>query len=376
MTEIHLGEKIGKLGYGNMRLPKINGEIDMKTVNEMIDAFLDNGFTYFDTAYIYEGSEEVLNKALVSRHPRDRFQIATKISMMKIKDAAEMQHQVDTSLARLGTDFIDFYLIHGLNEAYIKKADEVDAWSFIRGLKEKGIAKHIGFSFHGTPEELEYLLETHPYFEFVQLQINYLDWENPGVQSKRMYEIARAHGKPISVMEPNKGGWLAGESSEVANLLREAQPDASTASWAFRFLLGLEGLMTILTGVGTIEEMMDNVKTFKENKPLSDEEHVLIKKAVDIIESQPTIPCTGCAYCVPNCPKKIIIPAYMRIYSNYLVYRNLDTLKHIDFMLSIEGGQASDCVACGACEKACPQHLEIAKYMAEVTALVGPSEEH
>ena len=376
MTEIHLGEKIGKLGYGNMRLPKINGEIDMKTVNEMIDAFLDNGFTYFDTAYIYEGSEEVLNKALVSRHPRDRFQIATKISMMKIKDAAEMQHQVDTSLARLGTDFIDFYLIHGLNEAYIKKADEVDAWSFIRGLKERGIAKHIGFSFHGTPEELEYLLETHPYFEFVQLQINYLDWENPGVQSKRMYEIARAHGKPISVMEPNKGGWLAGESSEVANLLREAQPDASTASWAFRFLLGLEGMMTILTGVGTIEEMMDNVKTFKENKPLSAEEHVLIKKAVDIIESQPTIPCTGCAYCVPNCPKKIVIPAYMRIYSNYLVYRNLDTLKHIDFMLSIEGGQASDCVACGACEKACPQHLEIAKYMAEVTALVGPSEEH
>ena len=287
-----------------------------------------------------------------------------------MKRAEEMQEQVDTSLKRLGVEYVDFYLLHGLSAPFIKKADELDAWGFLRNLKAKGVAKHIGFSFHGTPEELDELLQKHPYIEFVQLQINYLDWENPQVQSRRLYEIARHYGKPISIMEPNKGGWLAGETSEAGKLLKAADPEVSAASWAFRFVLGLDGLLTVLSGMGTLEEVEDNAKTFRNFKPLSEEEHQLIKKAVDIINSTPSIPCTECRYCVPNCPKKIVIPAYMRIYSNYLVYRNLDTLKHIYFMLANEGGQAEHCVKCGACEKHCPQHLGISDVMAEVTKLV------
>ena len=363
-------QNIGKLGYGNMRLPKVGGEIDTATINRMIDMYMAAGYSYFDTAYIYEGSEDVLREALVKRYPRETFHIATKISLMTAGSAADMQHQVDTSLKRLGVGYVDYYLLHGLNAAYIKAADEFDAWTFLRGLKDKGIAKHIGFSFHGTPEELEMLLDKHPYVELVQLQINYLDWENPNVQSRRLYEIARAHNTPISIMEPNKGGWLAGETSEAGLLLKGEDPSSSVASWAFRFVMELEGILTILTGMGNIGELEDNIKTFNENKPLSAHEHELIKKAVETINSAPAVPCTDCRYCMPRCPEKIIIPSFLRIYSSYLVYKNLDTLKHIYFMLGAEGGQAEKCIKCGACEKACPQHLDISSYMAEITQLV------
>ncbi|MCL2409586.1 MAG: aldo/keto reductase [Oscillospiraceae bacterium] len=370
MATQYFGKNIGKLGYGNMRLPKVDGKIDFATINAMIDKFMASGFSYFDTAYIYEGSEEVLREALVKRYPRDSFQITTKLAMMVTKSAGDMQKQLDTSLARLGVDFVDFYLLHGLKTDFIKAAEEYDAWGFLRGLKEKGIAKHIGFSFHGTPEELDELLRKHPYVEIVQLQLNYLDWESRDVQARRLYEIARSYNTPISVMEPNKGGWLAGETSEAGKLLKSANPDVSAASWAFRFLLRLEGIVTILTGMGTLGELEDNVNTFTNYTPLSDDERGLIEKAVDIINSTPSIPCTGCNYCMPHCPEKIIIPAYLQIYSNYLIYKNLDTLKHIDFMLGAEGGQAGQCIKCGECEKVCPQNLGIIHVMAEVTGLV------
>ena len=365
-TKQYFEEKIGKLGYGNMRLPKIDGKPDMATINGMIDRFMAAGYSYFDTAYIYEGSEAVLHEALVKRFPREKFQIATKIAMMTIRDPKEMRSQVDTSLRRLGVDYIDFYLLHGLNGEFIKRADEYDAWGFLRGLKEQGIAKHIGFSFHGTPEELEMLLDKHDYIELVQLQINYLDWENPTVQSRRLYEIARSHDTPISIMEPNKGGWLAGETSDAGLLMKSVNPSASVASWAFRYLMELEGVAVILSGVGTISEIEDNIKTFNENKPLTAQERDIIKQAVDIFNAAPTVPCTSCFYCMPHCPQKIAIPTFLGMYSNYRIYKNPDTLRHT---YSMFGGQAKLCVSCGACEKVCPQHLEISKYMADIAKL-------
>lgn len=367
MAKRYFEENIGKLGYGNMRLPRVDGKIDTVTINSMIDRFLAAGFSYFDTAYVYGGSEEVLRESLVKRYPRDQFQIATKMALMSAKGPEGMQEQLDTSLSRLGVEFIDFYLLHGLNSAFIKLADEYDAWGFLRGLKEKGVVRYIGFSFHGTPEELEMLLEKHPYIELVQLQINYLDWENPEVQSRRLYEIARAHDAPISVMEPNKGGWLAGETSESGLMLKGEKPDASVASWAFRFLLGLDGILTILSGVGTVEEVEDNIKTFKENKPLSGEEYELIKKAVEIINGTPSIPCTGCNYCTPHCPQKINIPGFLALYNQYLTHKSMDTLKHINAMM---GNRSESCLKCAACEKVCPQHLKISVYLEEITELV------
>ena len=375
MAERIIDEHIGKLGYGNMRLPKTeDGKIDIETINKMIDRYLESGYSYFDTAYIYQGSEDVLGECLVKRHPRESFNIATKMNLANVKSAEEMPIQIETSLKRPCTDYVDFYLIHGLTKETIKKANDFDAWGYLQKLKADGIARHIGFSFHSTPEDLEEILAHHPEVEFVQLQINYLDWDNPKVQSRRLYEIARKYDKLVSIMEPNKGGWLAGEKSEAGMMLKKANPDASVASWAFRYVLELDGLLTVLSGMGNMTELEDNIKTFQNFKPLSKEEHALIDKAVDILNNTPSIPCTRCGYCFPNCPKNIMIPGYIGILNNYLIYKNIDPLQHIYFMLSGEGGQAEDCIGCGACERNCPQHLEISSLMRQVTDLVKNGE--
>ena len=363
---------IGKLGYGNMRLPKKDGKIDYDTIHQMIDTFLKSGNSYFDTAYIYENSENVLNEALVKCYPRDRYKITTKLALINANKPDEMKMQTEESLKRLGLDWVDFYLLHGLTTPTIEKADAFKAWDYLAGLKEQGIVKHIGFSFHGTPEELDTLLTQHPEIEYVQLQINYLDWDDPTVQSGRLYETVRKHNKPFTIMEPNKGGWLASTASDVGKLLKSANPDVSVASWAFRFVLGLEGLFVCLSGMGNVQEVEDNIHTFKNYKPLSEEERGLLKQAVEIIRATPNIPCTGCGYCAPNCPKKIVIPGFMNLYNNYLKHKNLDTIKHIHNMCTMgDNGRPADCVQCGACEKHCPQHLEIRKVMSEVARIVG-----
>lgn len=362
-------EDIGKLGYGNMRLPIVDGEVDYSTVYSMVDAFIEGGFSYFDTSFVYPGSEEVLHKALINRYPRNRFQITTKMSLMVMKSRTDMQLQIDTSLQRLGVDFVDFYFLHALSGPFIKKADEYDAWGFLRDLKEQGKVKHIGFSFHGTPEELDRLLSDHPYLELCQLQINYLDWDNPKVQSRRLYEVARNHNKPIAIMEPNKGGWLASETSQSGEMLKAANPEVSAASWAFRFLLGLDGILTVLTGMGKIEEVIDNINTVKGYKRLSDEENMIILKAIDIINSTPSVPCTDCRYCVPHCPNSISIPAYITYYNNYLVHKDIETFLHLSYMLSRRSARPASCTKCGECEKACPQHIKITEVMAESARL-------
>jgi len=371
MTEQFFGKTIGKLGYGNMRLPRIDGKLDYATINKMIDTYMEAGFTYIDTCHTYEASEKALGETLVQRYPRDSYELNTKLSFLYVKSAGDMQKQFDESRRRLGLEYIDFYFLHALSSQNIEDVEKFDGWGFLHRLKEKGDVKHIGFSFHDTPEVLDDILSKHPETELVLLQLNYLDWDDPKVQSRRLYETARKYNVPMSVMEPCKGGWLASELSESGKFLRAANPEVSAASWAFRFLAELEGIHSVLSGMGTVAEVEDNVKTFKEDKPLSEKEHELIKKAVEIIRKTPSIPCTDCQYCVKHCPSEINIPHALQIYNNHLIYDDLGSLKHLVFIMGITSNRPQDCVKCGACEKVCPQHIGISDYMEVITGLTG-----
>ena len=371
MEEQFFGKKIGKLGYGNMRLPKVDGKVDYATIHKMIDTFMEAGYSFIDTCYSYEASERALGQALVPRYARDRYELTTKLTLIPVNTPDDMQKQFDESRRRLGLDYVDFYFLHSLNAQYLEKADKLDAWRFIQRLKEKGDVKHIGFSFHDTPELLDDTLKKHPETELVLLQLNYLDWDNPKVQSRRLYETARKYNVPISIMEPCKGGWLASELSESGKLLKAANPEVSVASWAFRYLAGLEGVVAILTGMGAPGEVEDNVKTFKDLKPLSEEEHKLVQKAVEILNATPSSPCTNCLYCIKHCPQKISIAGSLQHYNGYLVYKDLGALKHMHYMMGMSGSKPRNCTKCRACEKVCPQHIEISDYMAIIAELVG-----
>jgi predicted aldo/keto reductase-like oxidoreductase len=371
MAEKYLGESIGKLGFGFMRLPRTEGgAFDTEQINRMVDHFMDAGFSYFDTAYVYEGSEDALRKSLVERYPRERFHIATKLNLMFAKTEDELPGFFETSKKRLGVSYVDFYLLHGLGGPSIEKADELKAWDYLKSLKESGEARHIGLSFHGTPEELEGIFQKHPEAEFVQLQINYLDWDSERVQSRRVYETARRYNVPVTIMEPVKGGLLASEASSAAERFRAYAPDMSAASWAIRYAAHLEGLITVLSGMSSYEQVADNVATFKNMKPLTGEELAMIRNAADILNSIPRVPCTGCNYCAPNCPQKLVIPALMGIYSDYLVHKTATALMHGYGFATRAGGKAKDCIACRVCEEHCPQHIEIADTVAKLSALV------
>ena len=365
MADKYLGESIGKLGFGVMRLPLKNGEFDREAVNNLVDAFLARGFTYFDTAYVYEGSEASLKEALVKRYLRDAYQVATKLQVLGVPTAAEQQDRLDESLRRLGLDYVDFYLLHGLGGAITAKAEAIDAWSFMKHVKSSGKAKHIGFSFHGTPEELEELLANHPEMEFVQLQLNYIDWDNPKVRSREMYEIARRYNKPITIMEPAKGGLLAEGESDAAALLKSHKPESSAASWAFRFAGGLEGLITVLSGMGTVEQVEDNANTFTGLEPLSAREREVLVEAVEMINSVPTIPCTSCRYCVPNCPKGIAIPGIISVYNSFLTHRAKASSGYAYTMMRDVSTDPAECIKCRKCEEHCPQHIDISDILAK-----------
>ena len=274
----YLGEKIKKLGFGLMRLPQKDGKIDIEQTKVMVDKFLDAGFTYFDTAWAYAGSEDAIRQALVERYPRERFQLATKnAAWINCKTREEAIAQFDTSLKQTGAGYFDFYLLHNLGESRTKAFDDFDMWSWIQDMKEQGKIKHIGFSFHSTPEELEEILNKHPEMEFVQLQINYADWENPAIKSRECYEVARKHGKPVIIMEPVKGGMLANPPEQVQEAFKQANPNTSIASWAIKFAASLDGVITVLSGMSNIEQMEDNISYMKDFTKLSDDEEATRK---------------------------------------------------------------------------------------------------
>lgn len=358
----YLGQEIKKLGFGLMRLPMIDGEVDIEQTKQMVDLFLSKGFTYFDTAYGYlEGkSEKAIKTALVDRYPRESFQLATKLpAWAGAKTAEEAQGMLATSLERTGAGYFDFYLLHNLGDNRTEAFDRFGIWDFLRRKRDEGVIRHLGFSFHDKADVLDDLLTRNPDMEFVQLQINYADWESASIQSRACYEVARKHGKPVIIMEPVKGGSLATLPAPIEEIFKKANPEASLPSWAIRFAASLDGLVTVLSGMSTLEQMQDNLSFMQDFKPLSAQERAVVDQVRAALDSLPQIPCTACQYCVKGCPQSINIPGIFKAVNNQLVYGNrAGALGNYKFATR-NGSKASDCIACGQCEAACPQHIHI-----------------
>ncbi len=370
MLEKSFVENMPKLGFGLMRLPRTDKEndvIDIEQTATMANMFLDGGLKYFDSAYVYKGSEDAARQAITSRHSRESYYITSKLNANVAKDVDDAKNQINVSLEREGVDYIDFYLLHAISDNNISRYEEWNLFEYVKELKEMGKIKHYGFSFHGTAKLLDKILTEHDDVEFVQLQINYADWNNPSVDSKGVYEVARKHNKPIVVMEPIKGGTLANPPEQVRELLTKANPNASLASWAVRFVASLPGVMVVLSGMSNIEQMQDNLSYMSDFKPLSEEEQKVIQEAMDILQSIEQIPCTGCHYCTEGCPMQIQIPDIFTAMNLELIYKKTEDAKHrYENATRDPHGKASACVKCGQCEMQCPQHIQIRSWLEKV----------
>jgi Predicted oxidoreductases of the aldo/keto reductase family len=358
-----------KLGFGLMRLPKDGaGSIIQEQVNKMVDNYIDAGFTYFDTAYVYEGSEIAMKTALVDRYPRESYTIADKLPAWKLKSEDDVKRIFQESLERCGVDYFDFYLLHSVEASHYPTYEKYNCFEFIKDMKMVGKIKYTGFSYHDDAKLLDQVLTEHPEIDFVQLQLNYLDWENGVIQSRKNYEVARKHNKPVLVMEPVKGGTLARFPEEIEQIYKEYSPDKSIASWALRFIASKEGVMTVLSGMSNEEQMRDNINTMKNFEPIGEDEEKLIAKVTKKILSTPTIPCTACQYCMAGCPMKIEIPELFNAYNSAIIYgKSIRYNQYYKIHSQGEHGKASACIQCGQCEKVCPQHLEIMSLLKEVS---------
>ena len=371
----YLGENIPKLGFGLMRLPMNGKEIDMEQTKKMVDTFMEKGFTYFDTAYVYiNGKSEVaMKEAIVDRYPRESFQLASKLPLWDLKDRADMERVFQESLTRAGTEYFDFYLLHAMDKSRFEKAEQLGAWDFVKEKKAEGKIKHIGFSFHDSAEVLEEALRKYGEdTEFVQLQINYIDWESENVQSRKCYEVALKYNKPIIIMEPIKGGSLVNLPKAAQEVFKKTRPELSIPSWAIRYCASLEGIITVLSGMSTEEQLNDNVSYMEHFEPLNEEERKAIVQAVDAINAVPTIPCTKCKYCVDDCPQKINIPEIFAVANENKKF-GVEGQKPMNVWgygeATKEGGKASDCIQCGSCQNHCPQHIEIIEELQKIAAL-------
>lgn len=381
MASYSIGEDgahgIKKLGFGLMRLPKAGEAIDVEQTKQMVDLFMDAGFTYFDTAWAYAGSEDAIREALVERYPRESFQLATKAApWIGCESREDAVAQLETSLKQTGAGYFDFYLLHNLGEFRTHFFDQWGMWDWIAEKKAEGVIRHAGFSFHSTPEELDELLSAHPEMEFVQLQINYADWDNPAVQSRRCYEVARKHHKPVIIMEPVKGGMLANPPEQVASVLKAAEPNSSVASWAIRFAASLPGVITVLSGMSDVAQMQDNLSYMRTFETLTDAQRATIERAQHELAKIPLIPCTRCNYCAKVCPNEIGISGTFTAMNMHTLYGDLETAKkERTWQVDRHGKRpADDCVKCGRCEQACPQHIKIRDELARSIELFGPAE--
>lgn len=363
-----------QFGYGCMRLPTLEKDnptsFDYEKINTLFDTYLAQGFTYFDTAYTYHGyhAEEAVRHALVERHPRDSFELAAKMPLRDFKDSEDLEKIFNEQLTNCGVEYFDYYLLHNMGTNVYEKCRKYDAFGFVSRKKAEGKIRHDGMSFHDTPELLDEILSQYgDGLDFVQLQINYADWEQSNVQSRRCLKAANKHDKPVFVMEPCKGGTLVNLPETAEKLLKTLAPDASNASWALRFAASQEGVVRVLSGMNSIEQVLDNCKTFRNFLPLTEQEAAVVGEVTKIIEANTAVPCTSCAYCTHGCPKNIAIPQYFALYNNITrttgsfssqaVYYNNVSLTH---------GKASECIGGKQCEKACPQHLPIIEHLKTV----------
>ena len=370
----YLGKNVFKLGFGLMRLPKnVDGSIDIARTSEMVDRFIAAGGTYFDTAYVYDNgkSEEAARKALVDRYPRESYTLCTKLNAWnQAHDETSAKQQFYTSLERTGAGYFDYYLLHGLQPGNWTKYDEYHLWDFVKEQKAKGLLKYIGFSYHADPELLDKLLTEHPDMDFVQLQINYADWENPGIAARANYEVARKHGVSITVMEPIKGGALANPIPKVREIFDAANPEVSYASWAIRYAASLDGIITVLSGMSNLEQMDDNLSYMKNFQPLNEQELQVIHQAQEAMNEDKSIPCTACHYCTDGCPMNIPIPEIFTVQNRQTVYPGWDKGKNDYLIATTNRGKASKCVGCGQCESACPQQLKIIQLLKDCAAVL------
>ena len=362
-----------KLGFGNMRLPLKDANdpksVDIDQLCQMVDLFIDAGFNYFDTAYMYHDftSENFVRDALVKRYPRDKFILADKLPTMMLKVPEDQERIFNEQLEKCGVEYFDYYMLHNLGVNHYAIAQKMNSFDFIERKKAEGKAKHIGFSFHDNANLLDQILTEHPNVDFVQLQINYLDWENESIQSKKCYEVAVKHKKPVIVMEPVKGGNLANIPEEGEKWFKNYCPDMSLASWAIRYAASLPNVKIVLSGMSSLEQVKDNLSYMSDFKPLNDEEITIIKKAVEIINNLTAVPCTSCRYCVNVCPKHIAIPEYFALYNSEKQTKIKGLAHKVYYGNYIKNnGKASDCIQCRRCEKECPQHIEISEALKDV----------
>lgn len=356
------------LGFGCMRFPVLDPNdpktIDIDQLCKMVDLFLESGFTYFDTAYPYHQgcSEGALKRALVDRYPRDAYTVTTKMPQWLVTCYEDYGKIFNEQLARTGLEYFDYYWIHNLGRDHYPSAEKHGGFRFLQEIKNSGRAKNIGFSYHDTADLLDEILTKHPEVDYVQLQINYVDWESEVIQARRCYEVCAKHNKQVIVMEPVKGGGLVNLPKEAEKIMRECHPDWSNASWAIRYAASLENVVMVLSGMSNYEQLADNVSYMKDFRPLNEAEQQVIKKITEIYKGTIAIPCTGCRYCTDDCPMNIDIPTYFNLY-NY--HRKMGALYE---RASIGHGMASECIGCRSCERHCPQHLPITEYLKDVAA--------
>ena len=371
-----------KLGFGLMRMPLLDpndaAKVDIEQVKQMVDLFMAKGFTYFDTAIMYNGfaSQRAAKEALVDRYPRDSFTLATKLHNGFFNSLEDRDKVFNEQLEQTGAGYFDYYLIHGIEAGSWPKYEKYDCFNWLLEKKKQGLVRHAGFSFHDTPELLDTILTKYPEMEFVQLQINYLDWESEWVQSRAVHEVACRHNKPVIVMEPVKGGTLAKVPAEAEKLLKDAEPEMSVPSWAIRFAASQPNVMMVLSGMTTLEQVKDNVSFMENFRPLTEEEMQLTHRAAEIINAQIAVPCTGCSYCTEGCPMNIPIPKYFSLYNENMredMVRKGWTVNYSNYgNLAKNFGRAADCIACGQCESVCPQHLPIIDLMKKVSEHFDP----
>lgn len=372
----YLGHDTPKLGFGMMRLPKLaDGTMDMPQICDMVDEFMGAGLTYFDTAYVYDDgdSEIATRKALVERYPRDSFTITTKANAWLGNPTAEQtKAQLKTSMERLGVDYLDYYLLHAIQNNNQRIYDDFGLWDWIRDLKRQGVIRHWGFSFHAGPERLERLLTAYPDIDFIQLQVNYADMERPGVESRANVEVAEAHGVPFTVMEPLKGGMLAKPGSTVREVFDAVDNGLSYASWGIRYVASMPGVITVLSGMSTLEQVKDNVSFMRDFKPLNADEQAVIVAAQAALAKLKAIECTACRYCCDGCPMQIPIPDFFQALNRLLQFENMDeAIRRYENACKKAGVTAEDCIECGQCEGACPQRLPIISYLDMVDEELG-----